>query len=64
MKQKDGQPSRSTGEQLSGDERGSEIPNSTELVLRDLERKRAEIDAAIASILTSHPDLKPGRKLS
>jgi hypothetical protein len=44
---------------------GKKTPDTTdpmELTLRDLERKRAEIDAAIENILAARPDLKPGRK--
>jgi hypothetical protein len=55
---------RRPGEQSDLANSGSPAPDSVELALRDLERKRAEIDAAIASILGSRPDLKPGRKVS
>jgi hypothetical protein len=52
MKSKDGQ-SAGRAPDLLGREPAPH--DKEELVLRDLERKRTEIDAAIASILSSRP---------
>lgn len=38
-----------------GDERGFDL---AEMALRDLERKRADIEAAIRALLTARPDLR------